>query len=79
MQVHSENGSAKIYYTLDGSEPNTESYLYEDGIEIKDRKDDESIYSRIRDIADGFRPPSNVYKATVVRCRALKITILQVK
>jgi hypothetical protein len=72
LQVHSENGSAKIYYTLDGSEPNTESYLYEDGIEIKDRKDDESIYSRIRDIADGFRPPSNVYKATVVRCRAFK-------
>jgi hypothetical protein len=72
LQVHSENGSAKIYYTLDGSEPNTESYLYEDGIEIKDRKDDESVYSRIRDIADGFRPPSNVYKAMVVRCRAFK-------
>lgn len=69
-QFSSQKENVKIYYTLDGSEPNTGSYLYEDGIEIKNREKDESIYSKIRDIADGYRPPANVNKGTVVRCRA---------
>jgi len=72
LKANLENENIKIYYTLDGSEPNTGSNLYEDGIEIKNRKKDESIYSKIWDIADDYRPPSNVYKATVVRCRAFK-------
>lgn len=72
LKVYLENKNVNIYYTLDGSEPDTNSYLYGDGVEIKNRKNEEDIYSKISDIADDYSPPGNINKATIIRCRAFK-------
>ncbi len=72
-------GSAgqKIYYTLDGSDPDENSILYTSPIEITEASDRENLYSAIADVSNllpkGNRrypfalPEKRVDKATVVR------------
>ena len=70
---------AKIYYTLDGSEPTTNSRLYSAAIEIRDRSGDPNGLSLIPGTAtanqhtDGWFPPNGlVRKSMVVRARAFR-------
>ncbi len=73
LSIKAQNKGIKIYYTLDGSDPTPNSLLFKNHIEIKSRAEDKDKYTKIKDIADGYKPPLKpVFKATIVRCRAFK-------
>lgn len=65
----------KIYYTLDGSEPTSDSFLYEEPLLIEDVTGNENVYSARTDISAGFLattdryavPDEPVDKAVIVR------------
>lgn len=75
--------SGEIYYTLDSTEPNEDSYLYSGPITISDVSDNANVYSSNTDVWYGFRedlkeyiseplepyeiPEKPVDKATVLR------------
>ncbi|MCR4589499.1 MAG: CotH kinase family protein [Lachnospiraceae bacterium] len=76
LSLSAENGE-KIYYTLDGSEPDEGSYLYTDPILIEDASANPNIYSSIKDISIGYTSPLkyslpdyNVDKALIVKAKA---------
>ncbi|TYQ15278.1 UNVERIFIED_CONTAM: Fn3 domain-containing protein [Acetivibrio alkalicellulosi] len=71
LYINMEDQDVKIYYTLDGSEPTTDSHLYEQHIQIKRRDNDPDFYSLIDQTSDTFYPPLQpVNKAVIVRARA---------
>lgn len=59
----------KIYYTLDGSEPTTESELYTEPVMIQDNSGTENYYANIGGIAreGDYYPTYLIDKATVVK------------
>lgn len=63
---------AVIYYTLDGSDPTPDSYLYREPLLIGDASRQENVYAARTDLAPSNRytPPFKVDKATVVRAVA---------
>lgn len=63
----------KIYYTLDGTDPTTESEVYKEPIEIDDRSSKENIWSAgvsVSATAD-YTPGDNVDKCTVLKAIAV--------
>ena len=58
-----------IYYTLDGSEPTPESFLYQAPLAIQDASGEENVYAARTDLSPtrSYVPPFKVDKATVVR------------
>lgn len=50
----SSDKEGKIYYTLDGSEPDDQSFLYEGPIFITDASLNENVYSMRTDVSTGF-------------------------
>ncbi|MBM7560188.1 CotH kinase family protein [Marinitoga litoralis] len=73
LELYCENKNAKIYYTLDGSEPipgfkNT--YLYTKPIYIADRTNEKNNYSMIKTSVFWNPPKGLVYKGTVIRAKA---------
>lgn len=76
LELATETPGAIVRYTLDGSEPDEQSTVYQASIAIKSRTGDPNVFSAIPTNADpGWMPlwkgPSGeVFKATVVRARA---------
>lgn len=62
-------GNGQIYYTLDGSEPDADSLLYQGPIPIGDASLNENVYAKRTDLApsSAWAPSEKVDKATVVR------------
>lgn len=58
-----------VYYTLDGSEPSSDSAVYREPIIIEDASPRENVYSARTDLAPtrDYTPPFPVDKATIVR------------
>ncbi len=74
LELKAEDG-AIIYYTLDGSEPDKDSYIYRKPIHIYDRSTEKNVYSGIMTSAAYSKmsqKPNNekVYKGTTVRARS---------
>lgn len=62
----------EIYYTLDGSEPSADSYLYEEPVLIEDVSGRDNVYSARTDLSptNSYTPDFPVDKAVVVRAVA---------
>jgi len=65
-------GDMKVYYTLDGSEPDTGSLLYDGPVRIDDISAQENVISAIEDITFSkySAPSSPVDKAVVIKAAA---------
>lgn len=65
----------KIYYTLDGSIPTKDSYVYEDGILIENATKNPNVCTAVVNLVDNWldyeQPSEKVDKATVVRAVAM--------
>lgn len=65
----------KIYYTLDGSEPTEESYLYRNPIQIQDVSNKKNILAAREDLtptsSQSYIPNFLVDKATVIKAAAI--------
>lgn len=71
LTMEAEEGM-EIYYTLDGSEPSTDSFLYEEPVRIEDAGSRENIYAARTDLSptNSYTPDFPVDKGTVVRAIA---------
>lgn len=63
----------EIYYTLDGSEPTSDSIKYEGGFYIDNRSSEPNVYSAIGNISleEGYLPSEPVVKGTTVKAIAI--------
>ena len=61
-----------VYYTTDGSDPDTSSEQYTGAIKIYDKSSEPDVYAAKTDIADGYKAPTEpVRKAMIVRAVAV--------
>jgi hypothetical protein len=71
LRLSTEMPDATIHYTTDGSEPDENSPVYSDPIEIKDRTFDNNTISLIRTADEDFIAPiSKVFKGTTIKAKA---------
>ncbi|MCP5525289.1 MAG: CotH kinase family protein [Verrucomicrobiales bacterium] len=70
LELRSDNPTAKIRYTLDGSEPTAESPLYTTPLALVDRSNEPNRISAIPTVPGGSPPVGRVFKGWVVRARA---------
>lgn len=61
-----------VYYTLDGSDPDTDSSVYSQPLAVGDASQQENVYAARTDLSptNGYTPSFKVDKATVVRAIA---------
>lgn len=78
LELHHPDSRAVIHYTLDGSEPDRDSPVYDGPIRLSDRSDEPNVLSTIRTtpIMSGNRrwiePAGPVRKANVLRAKAFR-------
>lgn len=78
LNISPTASSETVYYTLDGSEPTTNSNIYNGTITIESRIGDPNIYSNIQTTLPGqgfynWEPPDNeVFKSTIIRAKSFK-------
>ena len=72
VSIFSPDGGV-IYYTLDGSTPNSSSLVYQGEIKISDRSGEGNLYTKISDISlkNAYYPESPVDKGTVLKAIAI--------
>ena len=74
LEISAEPGT-DIYYTTDGSEPTTKSYLYKDGIIIKDKTNEKNVINSILNVVPDWKDYNvvrgNADKLTVIRAIAI--------
>src|SRR5690554_4827980 len=61
-----------IYYTLDGSEPNENSYIYKDSINIDENTSEKILSAEYSELINWYEPNDDVKSAKVVRAVAIK-------
>ena len=77
LELSTKDKDTKIYYTLDGSDPNISSYLYKEPIEISSREGEKNSFANIK-TSERYNSvlwqvgEDEVYKGTVVRARTYK-------
>ena len=76
LNINTESGSI-IRYTMDGSEPNKDSKIYSDQIELKNKGNVPNYFSEIATNALPYSwfplwspPQDNIFKASIVRARS---------
>lgn len=71
LELSCQDGT--VYYTLDGSDPDENSFQYDGPIVISNRSEEENHYLNLEDIAreNAYAPEFNVDKATVVKAVAI--------
>lgn len=77
LEISHPDEAVTIYYTLDGSEPTSDSQVYSGPIPITNRTDEPNVLSTIpTNFLDGWRrfrePTRNIKKGTVIRTLAVK-------
>ncbi len=83
LSLSLEDEDAEIVYTLDGSEPDQNSEVYNGPISIRDRSDEENKLANVKTVADYSLyyewEDTCRYKGTVVRAKTLKDGVLSEK
>ena len=70
LVLEKQDEGAQIYYTLDGSEPTPDDFLYDSPILIKSLKGESAVLSSVSEVSPRWVPPEgDIFKATVVRAR----------
>jgi len=70
LVLKTEEKNAKIYYTLNGSEPTKNDLIYDAPILIKSRRGEPAVLAGIQEMSPTWLPPNGeVFKTTVVRAR----------
>lgn len=80
LELKTLDSTSVIYYTTNGEEPDEEGTKYEAPIYIKNRTDEENVYSNIRTSGLWRKPENKVFKSTPIRvvaynngCKATEI------
>ena len=74
VKVEISAGTGRVYYTLDGSVPDENSVLYDSPITIRDRSNEENIWSSKTGISaiNTYTPDFKVDKCTVLKAIAIE-------
>ena len=70
LGISASNLNTEIYYTVDGSDPDTSSLLYTDSIIIDSRSNIENDISEIPTADNWVAPKGNVFKGIVIKTAA---------
>lgn len=72
LEITCSDTNAKIYYTLDGSVPGTNSMLYQEPLTLEDVSESPNVYSARTDVCTSttYVPKEPVRKANIVRAVA---------
>ncbi|MFO7868274.1 MAG: CotH kinase family protein [Bacteroidales bacterium] len=70
IQINSSESESKIYYTLDGNEPDEDDMKYTEPISISNRIHESAEYADIETSSMWQKPRGEVYKGTVLRAVA---------